>query len=117
MANQQLAAEALLWLRDTADTVIEGHDCSPDSGQQEDLKGSAPFSFRYGELTSSEFLERCDVQHDSKQLDQNRTAHTVRYLHPQSKLDNRRYGSCRDPEKDSSALPSLLGPEAGRSTS
>jgi alpha-galactosidase len=53
------------------------------------ISSDAPFSFRYGEQASSAFLKSWDLQRATRQLDENRTEHTLTYTDPKTGLEVR----------------------------
>ena len=41
-----------------------------------------PFSFRYGDRTSTDFFEDCETEDSSEELDEHRTRRTLTYTDP-----------------------------------
>ena len=48
-----------------------------------------PFSFKYGDRTSAEFLKDCEIEDSSEELDEYRTRRTLTYTDPQTGLEMR----------------------------
>ncbi len=48
-----------------------------------------PFSFKYGDSTSADFLKDCEIEDSSEELDEHRTRRTLTYTDPQTGLEMR----------------------------
>jgi len=48
-----------------------------------------PFSFKYGDSTSADFLKDCEIDDSSEELDEHRTRRTLTYTDPQTGLEMR----------------------------
>ncbi|MBU3666451.1 MAG: hypothetical protein FGM15_11340 [Chthoniobacterales bacterium] len=84
--DQALLADARVHLKDGDTVALQD---LPVEGATKISKDQPPFSFRYGGQASSSLLKNWKFSHDTRQLDSQRTAHTLVYTDPATGLQVR----------------------------
>ncbi len=82
--------DLLVWLQTVAGMTAGGPNMVDQWKERLDWQNTPePFSFMYGETPSKEFFRNCRRTSQQKQLDEQRTAHTVVYVDPETGLEVR----------------------------